>query len=301
MTFQEECYTDLSDVGQSFDFPRYNTFRHLLFRLVSGGRRDRHGALGRILNEYAPGLGQSSASLLRSLMVELIKTARISRQDERILANSLIHGLDARFPSLDEERGRYQADWLPSMATAIGSSAIPPPARGLGYIGDGRSRKKPSAVATNVTPEISPAHIQFDHIHRIIRENDLVPEIVKMVIAIHLPHHLDGHSDQPCRLPGIDAILQHPGHCSVTAARAASPRPAGLCRGVSERMLDPSNRPAGLFDSVGISLIGTGNRACAAQLACLTEFDHLRAGWQSPAKIGPRACNLPLVRSRNSN
>jgi hypothetical protein len=103
VTFQEECNEETHDGRQIFDFPRYNTFRHLLIRLVSGGRLDTHNALCRVLEEYVPNVGESTAVLVRSLIVELRESGRISRTDLRILAGDVIHGLNTRFPPIDIE------------------------------------------------------------------------------------------------------------------------------------------------------------------------------------------------------
>jgi hypothetical protein len=109
ITFQDECYVMVND-STYFDFARYNTFRHLLTRLVSGGRYDTHSALSRILEEYAPQIGQSTAELLRALVDGLSKSGRLSRAEQRILVGRILFVLDERFPRADVEEEEEEAD-----------------------------------------------------------------------------------------------------------------------------------------------------------------------------------------------
>jgi hypothetical protein len=103
LTFQAECNDTIVNGQRIFNFPRYNTCRHLLIRLVSGGRDDTHSALCRILEEYVPNVGEATAILLRFLIVDLRESGRLSRTDLGILAGDVIQALDARFPPIGIE------------------------------------------------------------------------------------------------------------------------------------------------------------------------------------------------------
>jgi hypothetical protein len=97
ITFQEECYT-ASDGQRVFDFTKYNTFRHLLIRLISGGRSDVLSGLSRILEVYVPQIGESTAVLLRILIDAMVKAGRLNRTEQRRLAGDILRELDRRFP-----------------------------------------------------------------------------------------------------------------------------------------------------------------------------------------------------------
>ncbi len=102
MAFQEECASYDASGWQTFDFLRYNLFRHLLFRLVAGSRPDVHAALSRLLQEFAPSIGEYPGRLLRGLLGELQEAGRFSRADLRIIALRLMSELDRRFPPPDD-------------------------------------------------------------------------------------------------------------------------------------------------------------------------------------------------------
>ena len=102
MAFQDECASSDATGQLSFDFPRYNIFRHLLTRLVAGSRPDVHAALSRVLEEFAPKIRIYPGRLLRNLLDELQQAGRFNRADQRIIALRLMDELDRRFPPPDD-------------------------------------------------------------------------------------------------------------------------------------------------------------------------------------------------------
>lgn len=95
-TYQSEC-TVIDAAGNSaFDFPRYNTLRHLLTRLLSGSRTDIAPTLERLHKEFAPSLGRSTADFLKQLVEEFMNSPRFRRTDTLLLAHQLVRSLDAR-------------------------------------------------------------------------------------------------------------------------------------------------------------------------------------------------------------
>ena len=101
--FQNECsYHETVDGKASFDFERYNRFRSLLTRLITGDRGNVHAALGCMGAEFAASLGYQTATYLLELIEELGQQGRLQTRDLRHLADGLIHQLDEELGSTAE-------------------------------------------------------------------------------------------------------------------------------------------------------------------------------------------------------